>query len=101
MPTEKYRVHDGGWLGNQQAGGIATCLHFCEVLTMLNYMVNSLKSAMDTGIGFEFRFHTMSQTEQNAIIACCEFLAYTGLILWFVRENEELQFLNVIPQPKF
>ena len=68
---------------------------------MLNYMVNSLKSSMDTGIGFEFRFHTMNQTEQNVTVACCEFLAHTGLILWFVRKRDGLEFLDVIPQPKF
>lgn len=46
---------------------------------MLKYFVDSLNTAMES----------------------YDFLFYTGLIFWDIRGNEEQEYLNIIPQPKF
>ena len=65
-----------------------------------------LLEAAETGIGFTTRLDHLYKSDYNAIIACCEFLAYAGEILWYpkrfrVVEQKYYILLEVIPQPKF
>lgn len=67
---------------------------------MLDTVVGFFTEALETGIGFAYCMHTLDNSQKQATIECCEFLAYTGLILWFVDEGVH-ETLHVIPQPKF
>ena len=44
-----------------------------------------LIEATETGIGFTTRLDHLYKSDYNAIIACCEFLAYVGEILWITK----------------
>lgn len=69
---------------------------------MLDEVVRFFTEALQSGIGFELRVSKLSYTDEHATLACCEFLADVGLILWYVEKPiNEYKVLHVIPQPKY
>ena len=67
---------------------------------MLDTVVGFFAETLETGIGFAYSMRKLDSSQKQAIIGCCEFLAYSGWVLWFI-DNGSFETLHVIPQPNY